>query len=46
MKQIAARAGGSTDTSRDHVYTDWAALDRLVDEFASALQPERERPAF
>jgi len=32
MKQIAKRAGGSTDTSRDHEYTDWAALDRLVDE--------------
>lgn len=32
MKQIAKRAGGSTDTSRDHEYTDWAALDNLVKE--------------
>jgi len=30
MKRIAMAAGHSTDTSRDHVYTDWAS----VDEFA------------
>ena len=35
MKQIARQAGGSTDTSRDHEYTDWEALDKLVDEFFS-----------
>jgi menaquinone-dependent protoporphyrinogen oxidase len=32
MKQISKSEGGSTDTSRDHEYTDWAALDRFVDE--------------
>jgi menaquinone-dependent protoporphyrinogen oxidase len=32
MKRIASKAGGDTDTSRDYDYTDWAALDRLVDE--------------
>jgi menaquinone-dependent protoporphyrinogen oxidase len=32
MKRIAKQAGGDTDTSRDYDYTDWAALDRLVDE--------------
>jgi menaquinone-dependent protoporphyrinogen oxidase len=32
MKMIARRAGGSTDTSHDHEYTDWQALDHLVDE--------------
>jgi menaquinone-dependent protoporphyrinogen oxidase len=32
MKRIARASGGSTDTSRDHEYTDWEALDRLVDE--------------
>jgi menaquinone-dependent protoporphyrinogen oxidase len=37
MKRIAARAGGSTDISRDHEYTDWAALDRVMDELAQAL---------
>lgn len=34
MKRIARKSGGSTDTSRDHVYTDWQALDQFVDEFA------------
>lgn len=33
MKRIARSQGASTDTSRDHEYTDWEALDRLVDEF-------------
>ncbi len=33
MKRIARRAGGPTDTSRDHVLTDW----RLVDGFAKRL---------
>jgi menaquinone-dependent protoporphyrinogen oxidase len=32
MRQIAKAKGGSTDTSRDHEYTDWAALDRFVEE--------------
>ena len=36
MKIIAKRAGGSTDTSRDHEYTDWAALDRFVEELIPA----------
>jgi menaquinone-dependent protoporphyrinogen oxidase len=37
MKRIARKAGGSTDTSRDHEYTDWEALDRFVEEFAEDL---------
>jgi menaquinone-dependent protoporphyrinogen oxidase len=32
MKRISKSEGGSTDTSRDHEYTDWAALDRFIDE--------------
>jgi menaquinone-dependent protoporphyrinogen oxidase len=32
MKQIARQAGADTDTSRDYDYTDWAALDSLLDE--------------
>ncbi len=32
MKRIARKAGGDTDTTRDYDYTDWAALDHLVDE--------------
>ena len=37
MKWIAWRSGGSTDTSRDHVYTDWASLDSFVAEFVGGL---------
>ncbi|MCA9618294.1 MAG: hypothetical protein KC731_04715 [Myxococcales bacterium] len=33
MKRIAREQGGSTDTSRDHIYTDWGTLDRFVGEF-------------
>ncbi len=33
MKRIAKASGGSVDTSKDHEYTNWAILDRLVDEF-------------
>ena len=36
MKRIAQRAGATTDTSKDHEYTGWAALDQLVDELVSA----------
>jgi len=32
MKQISRKKGATTDTSRDHEYTDWAALDRFVEE--------------
>lgn len=34
MKRIAAKAGGSTDTSRDHEYTDWADLSAFARSFA------------
>ena len=36
MRRIAQKEGGDTDTSRDYEYTDWEALDRLVDEVAAA----------
>ncbi|HKT51015.1 MAG TPA: flavodoxin domain-containing protein [Candidatus Angelobacter sp.] len=38
MKRIARRAGASTDTSRDHEFTDWVALDRFVNEFAALVK--------
>lgn len=37
MRRIAGKAGGDTDTSRDHEYTDWAAVERFAAEFAAAL---------
>jgi len=30
MKRISKKEGGSVDTSRDHEYTDWAALERFA----------------
>jgi menaquinone-dependent protoporphyrinogen oxidase len=34
MRRIAAKAGGDTDTSRDYVYTDWAAVREFAQKFA------------
>ena len=34
MRQIAAKEGGPVDTRQDHEFTDWAALDRFLQEFA------------
>jgi menaquinone-dependent protoporphyrinogen oxidase len=36
MKKISQKEGGSTDTSRDHEYTDWASVERFADEFVQA----------
>lgn len=44
MKRIAARAGAGTDSSRDYEYTDWATLDRFVDEAASEIVSSSEHP--
>ena len=33
MKRISQKAGRDTDTSRDHDYTDWQAVDRFTDAF-------------
>lgn len=35
MKRIAASEGLSTDTSKDHDYTNWAALDRFAVDLVS-----------
>jgi menaquinone-dependent protoporphyrinogen oxidase len=43
MKRIARRAGASTDTSRDHEFTDWAALDRFASEFAAIQMVEEPK---
>ena len=37
MKRIARQAGAPTDTSRDYEFTDWEALDRILDELTSDL---------
>jgi menaquinone-dependent protoporphyrinogen oxidase len=38
LKMIAQRRGGDTDTSRDHDYTDWEALDRFVRVMAEEME--------
>lgn len=38
VSAIARREGGSTDTTRDHEYTDWAAVGRFADEIVAAVQ--------
>ncbi|HLJ23496.1 MAG TPA: flavodoxin domain-containing protein [Candidatus Acidoferrales bacterium] len=38
MKRIARKAGASTDTSRDHDYTDWVGLDKFADELAATIR--------
>lgn len=37
MRFISGVAGASTDTSRDHEYTDWKALGRFADEMADPV---------
>lgn len=39
MKQIASKTGASTDTSRDHVYTDWDAVDGFARRLAEEMFP-------
>ncbi|HVO96429.1 MAG TPA: flavodoxin domain-containing protein [Bryobacteraceae bacterium] len=35
MKRVARAAGKSTDTSRNHEFTDWVRLDQVVQDFAT-----------
>jgi len=37
MRRIAEKSGGDTDTSRNYEYTDWADLDRFVDELTDQI---------
>ena len=37
MRRIARKEGGSTDTTRDHVYTNWQHLDERADQLATAI---------
>ena len=38
MRFISGMVGASTDTSRDHEYTDWAAVDRHANELADRCE--------
>jgi menaquinone-dependent protoporphyrinogen oxidase len=43
MRFISAVVGASTDTSRNHEYTDWAAVDRYANELADRCEAARGR---
>jgi menaquinone-dependent protoporphyrinogen oxidase len=43
LQQIARRQGGPTDTSRDHEFTDWEAVDRFAQELAEIFQPAQAK---
>lgn len=43
MKRIARDAGGDTDTSKNHEYTDWKAVDQFVKEFLLQVPGETGR---
>ena len=38
MRFISSIVGASTDTSRDHEYTDWQAVDGYAKEFAARVE--------
>jgi menaquinone-dependent protoporphyrinogen oxidase len=44
MRRIAKKEGGSTDTSRDHEYTDWLQVEQLADELAERVRAQPVAP--
>ncbi|MHB0958266.1 MAG: menaquinone-dependent protoporphyrinogen IX dehydrogenase [Pirellulaceae bacterium] len=42
MKKIARSGGKDTDTSKNHEYTDWAAVDRFVSRFLVHLERQEK----
>ena len=40
MQRIARKAGAPTDTSRNHEFTDWLAVDRFVERVLLAAEPQ------
>lgn len=45
LRRISAKAGGPTDTSRDHELTDWDQVRRFAATFAAAVPPARVAPS-
>jgi menaquinone-dependent protoporphyrinogen oxidase len=45
MRRISKMEGGSTDTSRDHEYTDWEQVERLADNLAYEVRRREIFPA-
>ena len=44
MKRISRAEGGSTDTTRDHEYTDWGQVERFAHAFTARLAEEARQP--
>jgi menaquinone-dependent protoporphyrinogen oxidase len=44
MKRISAKAGGPTDTSRDHEFTDWDKLDKRLEELLPGWRRSHSEP--
>jgi menaquinone-dependent protoporphyrinogen oxidase len=38
MRRIAGKAGASTDTLHDYVYTDWVGLDKFVNDLVAEIR--------
>ena len=45
MRRMARKAGGDTDTSRDHEYTDWAAVERFALEVVDQIAETEIAPS-
>ena len=43
MRMIASKSGGSTDTSKDHEYTDWDQVKRLIGKLEKGLQDQQQK---
>ncbi|HEX5431648.1 MAG TPA: flavodoxin domain-containing protein [Bryobacteraceae bacterium] len=41
MRWVSGRTGGATDTSTDHVYTNWSGVDHFVDEFLRSIPKQQ-----
>ena len=46
MKRISRQHGRSTDVTRDHDYTDWAAVDAFVRDFLRSIEDFSSSPAL
>jgi len=44
LKQISKRAGGPTDTSRDHELTDWQQVEQFAEAFLTKLPQSEDAP--
>jgi menaquinone-dependent protoporphyrinogen oxidase len=46
LRQIAKKEGASTDTSRDHEYTDWSKVNELADHIVAQVKARSAAPVL